>query len=290
MALGPLGRIVAQVVVVAGSAVGRAIVRAYKDAAQRGAVAGAASRSQSLSIRPRMSADEARKILGFEAGPGSKIPTKEEILSRYDRLFQINAPAGNFADDRRPPGAGRGKAPHRGAVRACRGAASSLRPLLIHPPASQIFVYVVYNYVRGGCTPRAEIAREPPRAEKDDQFHTLIDSAQILFCTSKQTMTVWVTRLLAASSLVILHASGHGLNRSGLQPFYCHQCDLPFTLKVCCRLHCERTIIRADEQLLVLFGDELAVEGSCENVVFINEQHHLVELGSVRLSGATTVR
>lgn len=44
-----------------------------------------------------MSADEARKILGFQAGPGCKAPTKEEILSRYNRLFQINAPSGNFA-------------------------------------------------------------------------------------------------------------------------------------------------------------------------------------------------
>ncbi|KAL8446013.1 hypothetical protein Emag_004865 [Eimeria magna] len=97
MALGPLGRIVAQVVVVAGSAVGRAIVRAYKDAAQRGAVSGGASRAQPLSLRPRMSPDEARKILGFDAGPGDKIPSKEEIISRFDRLYQINAPAGNFA-------------------------------------------------------------------------------------------------------------------------------------------------------------------------------------------------
>lgn len=97
MAIGPLGRILAQVVVVAGSAFGRAVVRAYKDAAQRGAAASAASRSQPISLRPRMSSDEARKILGFQAGPGCKSPTKEEIVSRYNRLFQINAPSGNFA-------------------------------------------------------------------------------------------------------------------------------------------------------------------------------------------------
>ncbi|KAL8438107.1 hypothetical protein ACSSS7_000472 [Eimeria intestinalis] len=97
MALGPLGRIVAQVVVVAGSAVGRAIVRAYKDAAQRGPVSGGASGGQPLTLRPRMTPDEARKILGFEARPGDKIPSREEIMSRFHRLYQINAPAGNFA-------------------------------------------------------------------------------------------------------------------------------------------------------------------------------------------------
>ncbi|KAL8271313.1 hypothetical protein Esti_004752 [Eimeria stiedai] len=97
MALGPLGRIVAQVVVVAGSAVGRAMVRAYKDAAQRGVASGGASPAQPLSLRPRMTPDEARKILGFEAGAGDKIPSREEIISRFDRLYQINAPAGNFA-------------------------------------------------------------------------------------------------------------------------------------------------------------------------------------------------
>lgn len=97
MAIGPLGRILAQVVVVAGSAFGRAVVRAYKDAAQRGAAAGgSASSPQRLSLRPRMSSDEARKILGFQVGPGSKTPTKEEILARYDRLYHINAPSENF--------------------------------------------------------------------------------------------------------------------------------------------------------------------------------------------------
>lgn len=97
MALGPLGRILAQVIVVAGSALGRAVVQAYKDAAQRGATMNAPSRSQPLSLRPRMSSDEARKILGFDAGAGCKTPTKDEILLRYNRLYQINAPSGNFA-------------------------------------------------------------------------------------------------------------------------------------------------------------------------------------------------
>lgn len=97
MALGPLGRILAQVIVVAGSALGRAVVQAYKDAAQRGATMSAPSRSQPLSLRPRMSSDEARKILGFDAGAACKTPTKDEIVSRYNRLYQINAPSGNFA-------------------------------------------------------------------------------------------------------------------------------------------------------------------------------------------------
>ncbi|OEH76650.1 mitochondria-associated granulocyte macrophage csf signaling [Cyclospora cayetanensis] len=97
MAIGPLGRIVAQFIFVAGSALGRAVVQAYKDAAKQGIAAGGAARSQPLSLRPRMSNDEARKILGFPCGNGSKTPSREEILARFDRLFQINAPSGNFA-------------------------------------------------------------------------------------------------------------------------------------------------------------------------------------------------
>lgn len=44
-----------------------------------------------------MSGDEARKILGFPTGPGTKLPAKDEINARYERLFQLNASAGNFA-------------------------------------------------------------------------------------------------------------------------------------------------------------------------------------------------
>ncbi|CDJ43017.1 mitochondria-associated granulocyte macrophage CSF signaling molecule, putative [Eimeria tenella] len=99
MALGPLGRIVVQFVAVAGSSLGRAVVRAYKDAARQGAAAAGstASRSAPLTLRPRMSVDEARKILGFPCGPNSQLPTREEVMARYNRLFQINAPSENFA-------------------------------------------------------------------------------------------------------------------------------------------------------------------------------------------------
>ncbi|PFH38031.1 putative mitochondria-associated granulocyte macrophage CSF signaling molecule [Besnoitia besnoiti] len=99
MAIGPLGRILAQFVVVAGSAVGRAFVQAYKDAAKRGALnAASAAGRQQLSLRPRMSADEARRILGLDASGSSSAPLcRQDIEARHKRLHEINAPSGRFA-------------------------------------------------------------------------------------------------------------------------------------------------------------------------------------------------
>ncbi|EPR63399.1 putative mitochondria-associated granulocyte macrophage CSF signaling molecule [Toxoplasma gondii TgCatPRC2] len=99
MAIGPLGRILAQFVVVAGSAVGRAVVQAYRDAAKRGAfnATGAAGR-QSLTLRSRMSADEARRILGLDSSGSSSAPLcRQDIEARHKRLYEINAPSGTFA-------------------------------------------------------------------------------------------------------------------------------------------------------------------------------------------------
>ncbi|CBZ56177.1 putative mitochondria-associated granulocyte macrophage CSF signaling molecule [Neospora caninum Liverpool] len=98
MAIGPLGRIIAQFVVVAGSAVGRAVVQAYKDAAKRGALNAGAAGRQSLSLRPRMSADEARRILGLDtSGSSSAQLCRQDIEARHKRLYEINAPSGTFA-------------------------------------------------------------------------------------------------------------------------------------------------------------------------------------------------
>ncbi|XP_022589443.2 uncharacterized protein LOC34623081 [Cyclospora cayetanensis] len=85
MAIGPLGRIVAQFIFVAGSALGRAVVQAYKDAAKQGIAAGGAARSQPLSLRPRMSNDEARKILGFGSDcHETLVRADEQLLVRFD--------------------------------------------------------------------------------------------------------------------------------------------------------------------------------------------------------------
>ena len=78
--------------------------QAYKDAARQGAASaaggaagrrvgcGSAAAAGGLSLRPRMSADEARKILGFGGGELKS----EEILKRFTRLHQINAPSEGF--------------------------------------------------------------------------------------------------------------------------------------------------------------------------------------------------
>ncbi|PHJ19169.1 mitochondria-associated granulocyte macrophage csf signaling [Cystoisospora suis] len=114
MAIGPLGRIIAQFVVVAGSSIGRAViqkryravpdyssVQAYRDAAKRGTLnaSGGPGQRQPLSLRPRMSTDEARRILGLEgsASPSATPLCREEIEARHKRLYEINAPSVRFA-------------------------------------------------------------------------------------------------------------------------------------------------------------------------------------------------
>eukprot|EP00435_Cladocopium_sp_Y103_P069621 s574_g33.t1 len=83
MALGPFVRIVAQITMVAGGAIGRAVVEAYKEAAAgRGAAAAAAQKV----ARRRMSLDEARKVLDAE---GSVTPTQVE--ERFQTLHKLNA-------------------------------------------------------------------------------------------------------------------------------------------------------------------------------------------------------
>mmetsp|Transcript_73405 Transcript_73405/g.203834 ORF Transcript_73405/g.203834 Transcript_73405/m.203834 type:complete len:121 (-) Transcript_73405:131-493(-) len=83
MAMGPLVRVLAQVVVVAGGAIGRAAMEAYREAAAgRGGAAAAASKV----VRRQMSGDEARKVLGTE-GPLNEALLKE----RFELLHKLNA-------------------------------------------------------------------------------------------------------------------------------------------------------------------------------------------------------
>ncbi|CAK9025676.1 unnamed protein product [Durusdinium trenchii] len=86
MAFGPFVRIMAQITMVAGGAIGRAVVEAYKEAAAgRGAAAAAA---QKVAARRRMSLDEARKVLDAEGGV-----TPAQVEERFQTLHKLNAPS-----------------------------------------------------------------------------------------------------------------------------------------------------------------------------------------------------
>eukprot|EP00931_Biecheleriopsis_adriatica_P081008 TRINITY_DN54359_c0_g1_i1.p1 TRINITY_DN54359_c0_g1~~TRINITY_DN54359_c0_g1_i1.p1 ORF type:complete len:141 (-),score=45.30 TRINITY_DN54359_c0_g1_i1:57-449(-) len=86
MALGPFVRIMAQIAMVAGGAIGRAAMEAYKEAAAgRGAAAAAAQKI----ARRRMSLDEARKVLDAE---GAAV-TEALIEERFNTLNGLNAPS-----------------------------------------------------------------------------------------------------------------------------------------------------------------------------------------------------
>lgn len=82
---GPFARILAQVVIVAGGAIARSVVNAYKEAASRGASNPAAA-SVKQAISRRMSAEEAAKILDVEAASLSR----EKLAQRFEALYKAN--------------------------------------------------------------------------------------------------------------------------------------------------------------------------------------------------------
>mmetsp|Transcript_56569 Transcript_56569/g.106122 ORF Transcript_56569/g.106122 Transcript_56569/m.106122 type:complete len:126 (-) Transcript_56569:458-835(-) len=85
MAFGPFMRIVARIGMVAGGAIGRAVLEAYKEAAAgKGAAAAAAQKI----ARRRMSLDEARKVLDAES-----VVSRTQIEERFQTLHQLNAPS-----------------------------------------------------------------------------------------------------------------------------------------------------------------------------------------------------
>ena len=90
MALGPFARVFAQFVVVAGGAVGRAVMSAYKEAAQRGAQQGGSTLSQVISRR--MSVEEATKILEVDV----KSLSAEKVAERAGHLWKQNTATGEF--------------------------------------------------------------------------------------------------------------------------------------------------------------------------------------------------
>ncbi|KAF4659774.1 hypothetical protein FOZ61_004494 [Perkinsus olseni] len=88
MALGPFARILAQVALVAGSAIGRAFVQAFQEAAQKGA-----TQAATRTLRRQMPVEEAYKILGID----TTATTREEIAKHYSKLYEMNAPTGSAA-------------------------------------------------------------------------------------------------------------------------------------------------------------------------------------------------
>ena len=88
---GPLARLLAQALVIAGSVVGRAFLQAYSQAAHQAKQGGKGAAQQAAkSFRRQMSQSEALKVLNFsESSPPKSV---EEVLSKYDRYFKANDP------------------------------------------------------------------------------------------------------------------------------------------------------------------------------------------------------
>ena len=89
---GPLGRIIAQVVVMGAGIVSRAFVQAYQQAVHnaRSGNAGAAA-AKTVVGKKKMSTQQALEILNF---PTSGVPpSAEDILKQFTRYFEANDPA-----------------------------------------------------------------------------------------------------------------------------------------------------------------------------------------------------
>ncbi|CAJ1344912.1 unnamed protein product [Effrenium voratum] len=85
MAFGPFVRIMAQITMVAGGAIGRAVLEAYKEAAAGRGPAAAAAKQMS---RRRMSLDEAKKVLDAEGSFSAA-----QVEDKFQTLHKLNAPS-----------------------------------------------------------------------------------------------------------------------------------------------------------------------------------------------------
>ncbi|OII77054.1 hypothetical protein cand_021810 [Cryptosporidium andersoni] len=85
MHFGPVARVLTQIVLIAGNAVLRVTLHAYKESIVNGKPIDILVNS----LNKRMSITEATKILGLESM--SSI-TKKDILSRAKRMIEINEP------------------------------------------------------------------------------------------------------------------------------------------------------------------------------------------------------
>lgn len=89
---GPLGRIIAQVVVMGAGIVSRAFVQAYQQAVHnaKSGNAGAAMAAKTAVRKNAMSKQQALEVLNF---PASSQPSAAEIEKQFTRYFEANDPA-----------------------------------------------------------------------------------------------------------------------------------------------------------------------------------------------------
>merc|ERR1712178_204240 len=79
-------RILAQVLIVGGQVVGRAVLQAYRQALQNGKAGG-----MTAAVTRGMRIEEARQVLNV-----TETATNEEILKAWERYRTLNAPAEGF--------------------------------------------------------------------------------------------------------------------------------------------------------------------------------------------------
>ncbi|KAF8822040.1 putative mitochondria-associated granulocyte macrophage CSF signaling molecule [Cardiosporidium cionae] len=82
--------ILARIALVAGNAVFRAALQAYKDAASQGKL----QQAFKPTLRRKMSLEEAQKILGLDTQ--SRPASQAETINRFNRLHEINVPSEKF--------------------------------------------------------------------------------------------------------------------------------------------------------------------------------------------------
>ncbi|KAF7026240.1 hypothetical protein CFC21_044656 [Triticum aestivum] len=87
------GRLLGQLLVMGGAVVGRAVVQAYRQAIVNAQRTGAAQEAVNGIRRASkaMTEQEARQILGI-----SEKTSWEEIVKKYDTMFEKNAKSGSF--------------------------------------------------------------------------------------------------------------------------------------------------------------------------------------------------
>ncbi|CCI48053.1 unnamed protein product [Albugo candida] len=89
---GPLGRIVAQIIVMSTGVISRAFVQAYRQAVHNASHGNVASTAAKTTLRKKneMPLQQAREILNF---PSSSTPTAEEVQKQFERYFKANDPS-----------------------------------------------------------------------------------------------------------------------------------------------------------------------------------------------------
>ncbi|XP_062231720.1 mitochondrial import inner membrane translocase subunit PAM16 like 2-like [Phragmites australis] len=87
------GRLLANLIVMGGTVVGRAVLQAYRQAIVNANKTGAAQEAINgiRRVNKAMTEQEARQILGI-----SEQSTWEEIVQKYDTMFERNAKNGSF--------------------------------------------------------------------------------------------------------------------------------------------------------------------------------------------------